>query len=290
MKRFLLISLILALCLWMCGCSSGAEESTTQEVVALNSVYVYYPEGDQIARTEDTYQLKQPDSIIPSVEEVMSVSLDAYDGRMEKYSYMVDEDNNVTVDITMAGECSREYSLLTMAAVSDTLFQLELVESVKITLLSSDGETLDSKLILRNTFYHYGYDSSQVTKQVTFYKTNSDGDKLEALSGIVALKDDTAMVESIVEQLAAIDAIPKGTRVNTVAIIGDICYLDLSQEFNDTVDGSKSQLVVYALVNSVTGLSYINEVYVTIDGQIVDNYRGTEDLSKPLAFNKDIVK
>lgn len=290
MKRFLSVSLILMLCLWICGCSNDAEESTTQETMTLNSVYVYYPEGDQVVRTEDTYQLKQPDSIIPSVEEVMSVSLEAYDGRMEKYSYMVDDDNNVTVDITMAGECSREYSLLTMASVSETLFQLELVESVKITLLSSEGETFDSKLILRNTFYHYGDDSHQMTKRVTFYKTNNDGDKLEPLSGSVTLKDDTAMVESIVEQLASIDAIPRTTEVNYVAIVGDICYLDLNECFNDTVEGSKSELVVYSLVNSITGVSYINQVYITIDGEVISNYRGAVDISKPLSFNKDIVK
>ena len=289
MKRFLLTSLILMLC-FMCGCSDGAEDTTTEETMALNSYYVYYPDGDKIVRTEDTYQLKQPDSIIPSVEEVMSVSLDAYEGRIEKYSYMVDEDNKVTLDITMAGECSREYSLLTMASVSDTLFQLELVESVKITLLNTEGEELDSKLILRNTFYHYGEDSKQLTKRVTFYKTNGDGDKLEALSGSVALRDDTTMVEAIVEQLVAIDAIPEDTSINSVAIIGDVCYLDLSQEFSETVDGSKSELVVYSLVNSVTGLSYINQVYITIDGQVEGSYRGTVDLSKPLSFNKDIIE
>ncbi len=291
MKKSLFISLILIFVFSLSGC--GKEEATTTEGVLKNSentVYVCYPDRDRIVMSDEEYQLKQPDSIVPSVEEVMSVSQDYYDDKLENYSYMVDDDNNVTLDITVAGECSREYALLTMAAISDTLFQMDMVESVRITLLDADGETVDSKLILRNTFYHYDSDRAESVKRVTFYKAASDGEGLEALSGSVVMEDNVSMVENMVIKLEEIKAIPEGTKVNSVSIVAGVCYLDLSKEFEGSVGEIKSDLVVYSIVNSLTGFSNISKVSITIDGQVIDSYRGTVDISKPLSFNGDIIK
>ena len=203
---------------------------------------------------------------------------------------LVDDDNNVTLDITIEGECSREYSLLTMAAVSDTLFQMDMVGSVKITLLTTEGETVDSKLILRNTFYYYGSEDAGDTKRVTFYKASKDGDGLEALSGTLTMGDNVSMVENVVVKLEEINAIPTGTKVNSISVVSGVCYLDLSQEFEEGVEDTKSDLIVYALVNSLTGFTNISKVLITIDGELVDSYRGSVDLSKPLSFNSDIIK
>lgn len=291
MKKITIISLILILCFALSGCDSTTEsEKTTTGSQVVNEVYVYYPEESEVVVSKDGYQLKQPDSIVASVEEVMSVSLEYYDGKLENYSYMVDNDNEVTLSITIAEDCSREYSLLTMASISDTLFQLELVESVKITLVTSEGEMVDSKLILRNTFYHYDSGRVPETKRVTFYKATSDKTALEALSGYVMLDDNVSVVENIVIELEKIDAIPKGTRINSLTINDGICYLDLSSEFEGTVPGVKNDIVVYSLVNSVASLSNIDKVMITIDSEIIDSYRGSVSLREPLSFNKNIIR
>ncbi len=287
----MLISLILVFSLLFCGCDNSKE--TTAETTVNNKsnyVYVYYPEGNNIVLSQDGYQLKQPDSITHSVEEVMSVCLEVYAGKMESYSYMVDDDNNVSLEITMADECSREYGLLTMASVSDTLFQLDKMGNVKITLFDMEGEMLDSKLILRNTIYYYASDRAGVSKRVTFYKADSDGNKLEALSGSIVLDDNISMVENMVLKLAEIEAIPVGTKVNSANIISGICYIDLSKEFEENVLDTKSDLVVYSVVNSITNINGIDKIMITVEGQVLDNYRGSIDLSEPLSFNKEILK
>ncbi len=291
MRKSILLSLILVLAMALSGCGNSEETSTeTAADKGENYVFVYYPEEDYITMSQEAYQLKQPDSIIPSVEEVMSVCLEAYEGRMESYSYMVDDDNNVTLEITMAGDCTKEYSLLTMAAVSDTLFQMDMVESVKITLMTTEGEAVDSKLILRNTFYHYASDRESITKRVTFYKAAADGEGLEALSGTLTMEDNVSMVENVIVKLEDINAIPEGTRVNSVSVVSGVCYLDLSQEFQESVAETKSDLVVYSVVNSLSGFNNISKVFITIDGEIIESYRGSVDLSKPLSFNSEIVK
>ncbi len=291
MKRFILINLILVLAINLCGC--GGKEKTTTETANMaveNAVYVCYPSEDKVMKSSESYQLKQPDSIVPSVEEVMSVSMDYYDGRLESYSYMVDDNNNVTLNITVADQYTREFGLLVMASVSDTLFQMEMVESVKITLVTAQGEALDSKLMLRNTIYHYGDADNQQTKRVTLYKAASNGESLEGLSGTLVLDDFVSLLENAVLELERIGAIPAGTRVNSVSVVSGVCYLDLSAEFENSVEGIKSELVVYSLVNSITGFSNINKVMITIDGNVINSYRGSVDLSKPLSFNSEILK
>ncbi len=290
-KKAYLVNLILMVMLLVSGC--GAQDVSNTEAVDsvnVNSVFVCYPKDDEIVKSEEAYQLKQPDSIVPSVEEVMSVSLEYYGGNIESYSYMVDDNNNVTLDITVAEDCSREYALLTMASVSDTMFQIDMVESVRITLLSKTGESLDSKLILRNTIYHYGVSDKQDIKRVTFYKKATNGESLEALSGTLVMDDYVSMAENVVVELEKINAIPEGTKVNSLSIISGVCYLDLSKEFEESVEDTRSDLVVYALVNSITGFSNINKVLITIDGDVVNSYRGSVDLSKPLSFNNEIIK
>lgn len=291
LKKSYLINLILLISFGLSGCGAQTESSTeTVNNKTENSVFVCYPDGDEVVKAEDSYQLKQPDSIVPAVEEVMSVSLDYYEGNIESYSYMVDDNNNVTLDITLADDCGREYYLLTMASVSDTIFQMDMVESVRITLLSKEGETLDSKLILRNTIYHYGVTEKQDVKRVTFYKTASNGEHLEALSGSIVMDDYVSMTENVVAELENINAIPDGTKVNSVSIISGVCYLDLSKEFEGSVENTRSDLVVYSLVNSLTGITNISKVLITIDGETDNSYRGSVDLSNPLTFNTEIVK
>ena len=291
MKRFMLINLILVLAINLCGCGGQKKETTEAAGVAVeNAVYVCYPSKDKVVKSSESYQLKQPDSIVPSVEEVMSVSMDYYDGKLESYSYMVDDNNNVTLNIVVAGDYTREFGLLVMASISDTMFQLEMVESVKITLNSAEGEQLDAKLMLRSTIYHYGDSDKQQTKRVTLYKAASNGEALEGLSGTLVLDDHVSMVENAVLELERIGAIPEDTRVNSVSLVSGVCYLDLSEEFEGSVEGIKSELVVYSVVNSLTSFNNINSVMITIDGNVVGSYRGSVNLSNPLSFNSSILK
>lgn len=291
MKKRFIISLIAVCMMVLWGCKADSDTSTEVSTVSEdNSVYLYYPSGDSIEKNGTPYQLKQPDSIIPSVEEVMTASLENYDGKLESYTYMVDDDNNVTIQIIMAEEPTREYCLLTMAAVSDTLFQMDMVQSVKLTLVNADGEALDSKLMLRNTIYHYDSASNNVEKQLKFYKAAKGGQGLEGLSGTLVLDDNVSLAENVVNKLEEINAIPEDTKVNSLHIISGVCYLDLSEEFLGDVADTKSDQVVYSVVNSLTSLTSIEKVKITVEGEEIESYRGTVDLRKPLSFNSEIIK
>ena len=52
----------------------------------------------------------------------------------------------------------------------------------------------------------------------------------------------------------------------------------------------KSSLIIYSIVNTLTSLDDIDKVVITEEGSLVDNYKKTVDVSKPLQFNQDLVK
>ena len=66
-----------------------------------------------------------------------------------------------------------------------------------------------------------------------------------------------------------IKLIPDNTRVNNVEIIGDVLYLDLSDDFikEQNLGQEKEELIIKSIVNTVTQLNEINSVKILINGE-----------------------
>lgn len=138
-----------------CG-KIGESEDTGTEVLGENMISIYYPENTQILKDKEPYQIKQPDSITVSVEEIMA----AMSGKLEQekiqyHTYMIDADNNVTLEFTLTGEYDKEYFLLARAAVTKTLFQLEDIKNIIIILDDDNGQALLNESYGRDSFYYY---------------------------------------------------------------------------------------------------------------------------------------
>lgn len=153
-KIFILLFCMMAL-LSACG-KTGESEDTGTEVLGENMINIYYPENTQILKDKEPYQIKQPDSITVSVEEIMA----AMSGKLEQekiqyHTYMIDADNNVTLEFTLTGEYDKEYFLLVRAAVTKTLFQLEDIKNIIIILDDDNGQALLNESYGRDSFYYY---------------------------------------------------------------------------------------------------------------------------------------
>ncbi len=290
MKKVIRTGIILILCLFLTACGDTQQTATNTDKGDVNVLEIYYPKGNVVESKEDGYQLKQPDSVNGSVEELMAESLNAFGGNILSYSYMLDENNNLAIDITMIGGCTKEYGVLTMGAVSQTLFQIKGVEIIQINLVDEGGQEINSQQVNRNTFYFYGYDSMDNNIKVTLYQPDETGTKLTAVSETIRVDEEVSVVEDIVVLLEAMGSIPVGTRVNTMSVSDGVCYLDLNSCFENGITGVNSEAVLYALVNSITSLSYIESVQVMIEGEIKEQYRGTVDIGQSLRFNKDVLE
>ncbi len=153
-KIFILLFCMMAL-LSACG-KTGESEDTGTEVLGENMINIYYPENTQILKDKEPYQIKQPDSITVSVEEIMAAMLGKLEQeKIQYHTYMIDADNNVTLEFTLTGEYDKEYFLLARAAVTKTLFQLEDIKNIIIILDDDNGQALLNESYGRDSFYYY---------------------------------------------------------------------------------------------------------------------------------------
>ena len=155
-KRLMLINFIVLVLACSAGCAGRtARDTATETVSGENFIDIYYPEGFSILKTQDRYQLMQPDLLPQSVEEVMTQLMTVYQGRLENYSYLLDEENNLSIELRINGEYSREEELLYKSSISRTLFQLPDIHSIQMEVENGTGRVTSKEAFTRDSFYSY---------------------------------------------------------------------------------------------------------------------------------------
>lgn len=156
-KYKIAVVLIICMLFTLTSCDKGnKKENVTTEAVKENVINVYYPEGDTLVQDDEGYQVKQPDTLTAAVEEVMTVMSEKLGTEIIQYhTYMIDGENNVALDFLLIGEYDKEYFLLARAAVTKTLFQLDDIKNINITLTDKSGEVVLEESYDRNSFFYY---------------------------------------------------------------------------------------------------------------------------------------
>lgn len=156
-KYKIAVVLIICMLFTLTSCDKGnKKENVTTEAARENVINVYYPEGDTLVQDDEGYQVKQPDTLTAAVEEVMTVMSAKLGTEIIQYhTYMIDGENNVTLDFLLVGEYDKEYFLLARAAVTKTLFQLDDINNINITLTDNSGEVVLEESYDRNSFFYY---------------------------------------------------------------------------------------------------------------------------------------
>lgn len=293
MKKCIAMLMMCILILGMSGCAAHEDDKKTDKLPSGgNIIYLFCVEENRIVKSDSVYQLKQPDSVTASIEEVMTALVSAFEERILSYKYMLDEENNVSLELSLNGDYSKEENLVIMAAVSNTMFQLKELGSIRITMNNLDGEVVADELFFRDSFYFYDYpeEDNYNMMDVTIYSSGSDGTNLVKSAMVMFGEPNVSIEEKIVSYLASAGSIPRNTRVNAVSVNAGVCYLDLSSDFEEYLENVKSEVVVYSVVNSITTLPDIDMVQILIDGENYEYYRKTVDIGSPLVFNHELVE
>ncbi len=157
MKKKLILLFVFMLAFQLVGCEKKDREAelTVIEHSETNTISIYYPDGNEMKKAEEKYQLKQPDSVSASVEEVMTSMAEYFGDTIQYHTYMLDVDNNVSLEFFIIEDVSKEYKLLTKASIAETVFQINGVNSIKIKFMNQDGSTMEEGLYLPESFYFY---------------------------------------------------------------------------------------------------------------------------------------
>lgn len=135
---------------------------------------------------------------------------------------------------------------------------------------------------------------------LSIYFANEEGTGLLLSHRQVSYNVNISMEQLVVEQLLAgpIEAeqeagmrrtMPDGTELIRVSTRDGICYLDLNEKFLEKPEGIREEVVVYALVNSLVELSYVNKVQIRINGEIGKGYPNLS-FSEMFERNLDLIE
>ena len=231
------------LCLTACG------KAQTGEITPLadNMIHLYLAEDNTVVRADADYQLKTPDAIASCVEDAMTALTALETSKIEAYSYMMGEDNSLQMDITLVEDSyEQEDILLIMAATTKTLFQMDDISSIALTVKGHDENVYAEQLFLRDSVYYYGTDEPSLAEEsITMYAPNAQGTALESYGIKVQSEPQTSDQEYIVRELVQKKVLSPDTKVNQVSVHDSVCYLDLSEEFTNAVGTISPELALY---------------------------------------------
>lgn len=213
-------------------------------------------------------------------------------------------DGLVTVDASEDYEkLSPGAEIICRSSIVWTITSLPFVNSVAMTiegepLLKTDGTEIGN--MNRDNVIIDTIVSPETKRYDEFelYFSNDDSSALVSEKREIEVSQNQPKERSIVEQLIAgpkdkayHGTIPTDTKLRDITTTDDgTCYVNFSAEFVNKKSAGSETLTIYSVVNSLTGLEYVDKVQFLIEGEKVEKYRDSIDISKPLGARSSLVK
>lgn len=281
--------ILISACLTGCGRKTAVDAEKSSEAEREESlVTLYYVDGNRLAAEEEKYQLRQPDSISNSLDEIMTVQQMPDDILYNSYS--IDEYNNVSISVNAEATVTTEELLLNKAAIVSTVGQIDGIRTIRIAVSTLDGEVQDEEIYTTGSFFFYDETSGLINKGTAqLYLPNEEGDALKRILTDVQVGTEDSVEKCVVNLLISYGALPKDTVLNNIYVKSNICYVDFSKEFLNENGTIKSDIVVYSIVNTLTSLPNIDSVQILVAGQKESLYRGTVAIDNLLQFKGGLI-
>ncbi len=140
----------------LCACGGKSRDASTdkEQNTASNSVDIYCVKGLELVTSDAPYQLKQPDVLTSSVDELiaaMSENLSS-DGLGISW-YMLNSENILMINLDVSQDITKEKLLLIKASICNTLFQLDKLEGIELAVITGDEQEHSYESFNRTSFY-----------------------------------------------------------------------------------------------------------------------------------------
>ncbi len=293
LKSFFLILFVVAGIL--CGCSANEPKEEEGEVI----LYQVSENGSELKRSP--YRIKADSEDTVGIVRELLESYKMIDVR----DFQIKERQLSLYFSSAYKNFSGIDEVLLRAAVVKTLCQVDGVEYVEFFVdeepLSVDGETVGVMSGLSFLDSIGGAGDTQ-DKYVTLYFSDVSGTGMKEVTSKLTHDMTVPLARLLVERLLEgpeeltdvntselRQTVPDGTTLNSLTIRDNVCYVDLSKEFDNVQAEVKSEIVIYSIVNTLCELSEVNKVQFMIDGEQQKMYGDTENFNVPFERNLDLV-
>lgn len=307
-KKVLCILYTVILVFGMTGCGEKTDKQ-------LMSYQVFYINSDGNGLTGKTYQLKDAKQDLVSVIKELIIRLQTpqeeslkspIDEGIQVVDYQIKE-NQLSVYFS-AGYNNKSGldEILSRAAIVKTLCQIQEIEYVEFYVedqpLMLSGNAVG--LMSQESFVdELNPQDQKQSKETVLYFANKQGNRLKKITTDITYNAVEPIARLLVEQLIAgvssiqnIDetklqsAVPSKTTLNNLTIRDNICYLDLSKDFEQQDPNVSSEVIVYSIVDTLCELPEVTKVQFSVDGEQKEKYGDLEGFNKPLERNLDLLE
>lgn len=307
-KKVLCILCTVILVFGMTGCGEKTDKQ-------LMSYQVFYINSDGSGLTGKTYQLKDAKQDLVSVIKELINRLQTpqeeslkspIDEGIQVVDYQIKE-NQLSVYFS-AGYNNKSGldEILSRAAIVKTLCQIQEIEYVEFYVedqpLMLSGNAVG--LMSQESFVdELNPQDQKQSKETVLYFANKQGNRLKKITTDITYNAAEPIARLLVEQLIAgvssiqdIDetklqsAVPSKTTLNNLTIRDNICYLDLSRDFEQQDPNVSSEVIVYSIVDTLCELPEVTKVQFSVDGEQKEKYGDLEGFNKPLERNLDLLE
>lgn len=312
-RKTLVFILSLLVCILITGCGEVVpdEDSTTAtEELGKNEVYIYYVNKDTSKFLVDVEKVSNINNTNGSINEIMNFVMTSNESKGYKtaitnnlmFKEVEFKDGVVTVYFDLVDNAwTVEEALFAKACVVKSIVQLETVDIVNISindLLNKEDDAITIESFDAESFVSVDSDDSGYTQtgNITIYFADENGEQLKEYYKKVEITNNVSLEQIVMESLITgplrdgyKGTIPDGVEVNKISVKDGVCYIDLNDSFNGSIEGIRSDLTVYSVVNSLIELPTISKVQFFINGEKQDYYRETMEFSGTFEFNSNIL-
>ena len=308
-KRLLFVLLALVLT----ACSTETVEEHELPALEKNQIHVFFVNKDKTDLFPIAYTVKA-DNHADVVRDIIQYMMNE-DSAVEYQtpiptgiSYLHTEYDSVQGSVRISFDIlydsiSAESLMFFKTCVAWTVLQLDEVESVSISLTdlaNKDKETATTvESFDRDSFtMNFGDKSGyQQTGTIVLYFANEYGESLKEYQQTVEISNTTSLARLVVESLIEgpeedgyTATLSDEIKIHNISVNNGICYVDLSEEFYDTGNPLRNDIIVYSVVNSLVELPTVSKVQFLKNGEKLQFFRETMPFDGIFERNLDLVE
>ncbi|MBQ9983660.1 MAG: GerMN domain-containing protein [Lachnospiraceae bacterium] len=306
--------LLLVLMFCLTGCASEEVEENSAPELGEGEIYTFFVNADRT----DVYGVPFD---MGDTEDIPTIISDAIEYMAEEVgtaeykcpipsgiAYLECNYDNVQNSVRVSfnvlyDSVNKENLLFFKTCIACTVLQLEGVDTVSIALtdLANNDpetatvvETFDKDSFTMNFGDRNGYKQMDT---IVLYFADESGQALRAYEQTVEISNTTSLSRLVIESLANGPertgyqaTISEDVTINNISVNDGICYVDLSEEFYDTANPLRNELIVYSVVNSLVDLPTVTKVQFLKNGEKVPFFRQTMPFDAIFERNLDLIQ
>ena len=302
MKKMILFFLILLPLLF-----TGCAKKDTNEGKDRYSIYYLNREETEIGEFAYYTQTQEPIKVLGELLTILgqTPSNVNYNETVRNFLVTAYSINGDVVQISVDDNYKKmnpTTEVLTRAAIVRTLTQIKDVRYVNMKVGENDLTDSLGGIIGSMTAEQFvdnaGNEINTYEKvELNLYFAADNGKHLVKVMRPMEYNSNISLERLVVETIiggpdgeALYPTVNPNTKIISIAVKDNICYVNLSKEFLTTQNDVLPEVTIYSIVNSLIELQNINKVQITVEGNNAVVFRDTIDLATLFERNLDVLK